>query len=72
MVWEQGSVVIVNLTHLSESEILKTPYWPNKGSAIYHIYELHLVSEHVWCDDYLVRSFYLKNLEVRKLTIEEG
>lgn len=66
MVWEQGSVVIVNLTHLSESEILKTPYWPNKGSAIYHIYELHLVSEHVWCDDYLVRSFYLKNLETQE------
>jgi receptor-type tyrosine-protein phosphatase N len=21
------------------------------------------VSEHIWCDDYLVRSFYLKNLK---------
>jgi protein tyrosine phosphatase len=24
---------------------------------------VHLVSEHVWCDDYLVRSFYLKNVK---------
>jgi len=24
---------------------------------------VHLVSEHIWCDDYLVRSFYLKNLK---------
>jgi len=21
------------------------------------------VSEHIWCEDYLVRSFYLKNLQ---------
>ncbi|CAG0923098.1 unnamed protein product, partial [Notodromas monacha] len=24
---------------------------------------VHLVSEHIWCEDYLVRSFYLKNLK---------
>ena len=24
-------------------------------------FKVHLVSEHVWCDDYLVRSVYLKN-----------
>ena len=24
-------------------------------------FQVHLVSEHVWCDDYLVRSLYLKN-----------
>ena len=23
--------------------------------------QVHLVSEHIWCDDYLVRSVYLKN-----------
>ena len=23
--------------------------------------QVHLVSEHVWCEDYLVRSLYLKN-----------
>ena len=26
--------------------------------------KVHLVSEHIWCEDYLVRSFYLKNLQV--------
>lgn len=26
--------------------------------------QIHLVSEHIWSDDYLVRSFYLKNLKV--------
>ena len=46
-------------------------YWPGEGSELYHIYEVHLVSEHIWCDDYLVRSFYLKNLrtgETRTVT----
>ncbi|KAK6023319.1 Protein-tyrosine phosphatase [Ostertagia ostertagi] len=27
-----------------------------------HFLKIHLVSEHIWSDDYLVRSFYLKNL----------
>ena len=64
MVWEQGSVVIVNLCKLTENDVSRHRYWPEEGSALYHIYEVHLVSEHVWCEDYLVRSFYLKNLEV--------
>lgn len=37
--------------------------WKFTGSEVYHIYEVHLVSEHIWCDDYLVRSFYLKNVK---------
>ncbi|XP_048479505.1 receptor-type tyrosine-protein phosphatase N2 isoform X3 [Plutella xylostella] len=62
LVWEQGSVVMVMLTRLTESgEQLCHRYWPEEGSELYHIYEVHLVSEHIWCDDYLVRSFYLKN-----------
>lgn len=24
---------------------------------------MNLVSEHIWCEDFLVRSFYLKNLQ---------
>ena len=64
MVWEQGSVVIVNMCKLTENDVSRHRYWPEEGSALYHIYEVHLVSEHVWCEDYLVRSFYLKNLEV--------
>ncbi|XP_052246751.1 receptor-type tyrosine-protein phosphatase N2-like isoform X2 [Dreissena polymorpha] len=64
MVWEQGSVVIVMLTKLTETGEAKCHrYWPEEGSDLYHIYEVHLVSEHIWCEDYLVRSFYLKNLQ---------
>ncbi|CAH0395282.1 unnamed protein product [Bemisia tabaci] len=64
MVWEQGCVVIVMLTRLIENEVVMSHrYWPEEGSELYHIYEVHLVSEHIWCDDYLVRSFYLKNLK---------
>jgi len=62
MVWEQGSVVIVMLSRLAENGYqLAQRYWPEEGSEQYHIFEVHLVSEHVWCDDYLVRSLYLKN-----------
>ncbi|XP_044732962.1 uncharacterized protein LOC123295616 isoform X2 [Chrysoperla carnea] len=64
MVWEQGSVVMVMLTRLTENgNAMCHRYWPEEGSEIYHIYEVHLVSEHIWCDDYLVRSFYLKNMK---------
>ncbi|KAG8240360.1 hypothetical protein J437_LFUL002501 [Ladona fulva] len=64
MVWEQGSVVMVMLTRLTEDGVVMSHrYWPEEGSELYHIYEVHLVSEHIWCDDYLVRSFYLKNLK---------
>ncbi|KAF7987372.1 hypothetical protein HCN44_003134 [Aphidius gifuensis] len=72
LVWEQGSVVIVMLTRLTEEgKAMCHRYWPEEGSELYHIYEVHLVSEHIWCDDYLVRSFYLKNLrtgETRTVT----
>lgn len=62
MVWEQGCVVIVMLTRLQDNGCqLCTRYWPEEGSEQYHIFEVHLVSEHVWCEDYLVRSVYLKN-----------
>jgi receptor-type tyrosine-protein phosphatase N len=64
MVWEQGSVVIVTLTRLADNGTpLCHRYWPEEGSELHHIYEVHLVSEHIWCDEYLVRSFYLKNLK---------
>lgn len=36
-----------------------------------HPGQVNLVSEHIWCEDFLVRSFYLKNVqsqETRTLT----
>ncbi|CRK93061.1 CLUMA_CG006471, isoform A [Clunio marinus] len=72
MVWEQGCVVLVTLCRLQEGgESSCARYWPEEGAEVYHIYEVHLVSEHIWTDDYLVRSFYLKNLrtgETRTVT----
>ncbi|GJQ80345.1 hypothetical protein Trydic_g12218 [Trypoxylus dichotomus] len=72
LIWEQGAVVIVMLSRLTEGDIAMCHrYWPEEGSEVYHIYEVHLVSEHIWCDDYLVRSFYLKNIrtgETRTVT----
>ena len=37
-----------------------------KKSAVTHLnfyYKVNLVSEHIWSDDYVVRSFYLKNIQ---------
>nr|CAB3263073.1 uncharacterized protein LOC100187431 [Phallusia mammillata] len=64
MIWEQKSVAIVMLTPVTEDGVSQCArYWPDEGSSIYNNYEIHLVSEHIWCEDYLVRSLYLKNLK---------
>uniref|UniRef100_A0A8C8SH62 Protein tyrosine phosphatase receptor type N n=1 Tax=Pelusios castaneus TaxID=367368 RepID=A0A8C8SH62_9SAUR len=72
MVWENGCTVIVMLSPLVEDGVKQCDrYWPDEGSSLYHIYEVNLVSEHIWCEDFLVRSFYLKNVqsqETRTLT----
>lgn len=54
-------------------------FWEVKLAGFEHIFDMltesltgtiieqvHLVSEHIWCDDYLVRSFYLKNLQTNE------
>ncbi|XP_024136017.1 receptor-type tyrosine-protein phosphatase N2 isoform X1 [Oryzias melastigma] len=67
MVWESGCVVVVMLTPLCENGVKQCHhYWPDEGSDVYHIYEVNLVSEHIWCEDFLVRSFYLKNLQTNE------
>ncbi|MCJ8731185.1 hypothetical protein PDJAM_G00196370 [Pangasius djambal] len=67
MVWESGCVVIVMLTPLAENGNKQChQYWPDEGSDLYHIYEVNLVSEHIWCEDFLVRSFYLKNVQTNE------
>ena len=53
MVWEQGSVVIVMLTKLTENGEAKCHrYWPDEGSDLYHIYE---VTPH----NNMIRTFYI-------------
>uniref|UniRef100_H2MN81 Protein tyrosine phosphatase receptor type Na n=1 Tax=Oryzias latipes TaxID=8090 RepID=H2MN81_ORYLA len=67
MVWENGCTVIVMMTALVEDgEKQCERYWPDEGSSLYHIYEVNLVSEHIWCKDFLVRSFYLKNVQTQE------
>ena len=34
-------------------------------SLLLHL-KVNLVSEHIWCEDFLVRSFYLKNLQTNE------
>jgi receptor-type tyrosine-protein phosphatase N len=44
MVWEQGSVVMVMLTRLTENgTAMCHRYWPEEGSELYHIYEVRNV-----------------------------
>ncbi|XP_053702954.1 receptor-type tyrosine-protein phosphatase-like N isoform X1 [Synchiropus splendidus] len=67
MVWENGCTVIVMMSALVEDgEKQCDRYWPDEGSSLYHIYEVNLVSEHIWCNDFLVRSFYLKNVQTQE------
>lgn len=41
MIWEQGSVVMVMLTRLTENgTTMCHRYWPEEGSELYHIYEV--------------------------------
>ncbi|KAJ1363786.1 hypothetical protein KIN20_023721 [Parelaphostrongylus tenuis] len=60
-IWQHGVCLIVNLSTMDEGKQEKS-YWPESGSEVHGPFEIHLVSEHIWSDDYLVRSFYLKNL----------
>lgn len=64
MIWEQGSTIIVMLTRLMENGCTSSArYWPEEGASAYGLYEVYLVSEHIWSDDYVVRSFFLKNIK---------
>uniref|UniRef100_A0A0N5A1R7 Protein-tyrosine-phosphatase n=1 Tax=Parastrongyloides trichosuri TaxID=131310 RepID=A0A0N5A1R7_PARTI len=72
MIWEKGVTILVNLTTKEDMTIGRCEkYWPDDGSKVYDNYEVHLVSEHIWSEDYMVRSFYLKNIitnETRTVT----
>lgn len=36
------------------------------GSRLSSCRQVNLVSEHIWCNDFLVRSFYLKNVQTQE------
>jgi protein tyrosine phosphatase len=62
-VWGEGTTLIVNLCSQQEKY---QRYWPDEGAQTYGKFEIHLVSEHIWSEDYMVRSFYLKNTETNE------
>lgn len=67
MVWEQSSLVVVSLCKPSEYGVMKcNQYWPSSGCEVYEKFEVNLVSEHLLCEDYLVRSFYLRNIRTNE------
>jgi len=67
LIWEQGVALIVNLSNQSDRKSEKCEkYWPDEGSKAYGTFEIHLVSEHIWSEDYVVRSLYLKNLNTNE------
>ncbi|KAF6035477.1 PTPRN2 [Bugula neritina] len=68
MVWEQDCTSIVMLTSLAEeNKTVCYQYWPSDGREVYgKNFEVMLVSEHSWCETYLVRNMYLKNLSTNQ------
>jgi len=74
MVWEQGVALVVNLANSGDYKKYErlVKYWPEESSKVYGTYEIHLVSEHIWSEDYVIRSLYVKNLstnETRTVTM---
>lgn len=75
MLWQCCANTVVNLTKLKSSDgttELCSQYWPTEGSRLFNRFEVHLVSEHIWCESFVVRNFYLKNLaagEARTVTM---
>lgn len=60
MVWEQGSVVMVMLTRLTENgTAMCHRYWPEEGSELYHIYEVRNLVSLVY-SQLLRQDFFLK------------
>lgn len=40
--------------------------WLDTTESFFLYLQVNLVSEHIWCEDFLVRSFYLKNLQTNE------
>ena len=69
MVWQENANVIVMLSPLDDNGKAKpktTAYWPDEGMIKVENMEIHLVSEHIWNDNFVIRSLYLKNLKFGK------
>lgn len=72
MIWELGIQEIINLCEphefLGEKAIY---YWPVHGYKQFDIFQVQLVSEFFWSEDFVIRSIYMKNIvtnETRTVT----
>lgn len=67
MVWEQSIGVIVMLTTLTDMGLLQCyQYWPSGGVATYSKFQVRLVSEHPHSEDYIIRSFVVRNTKAEE------
>lgn len=67
MIWQESASVVVMLNPLIENgRVATVRYWPDEGSLKIDGFEIHLVSEHVWSDHFLVRTLYIRNVKTGK------
>ncbi|KAK2494436.1 hypothetical protein MC885_015131 [Smutsia gigantea] len=64
----------INASPIMDHDPRSPAYIATQGplpTTVADFWQVNLVSEHIWCEDFLVRSFYLKNLrtsETRTVT----
>lgn len=51
---------------LNKRSVFNTPFPVCWFDIWLFVYQVNLVSEHIWCKDFLVRSFYLKNVQTQE------
>jgi len=64
LIWQHNITCIVLLTPLSENSTEKCAmYWPCESTMTFGCFEVHLISEHILSEDYVVRSLFVRNTE---------
>jgi len=64
MIWESQRTALILLSPLQEDGMPQSArFWPNEGAELHGGIEVNLVTEHVWCREFLVRSLYLRHIE---------
>ncbi|CAG5107451.1 Oidioi.mRNA.OKI2018_I69.chr1.g3328.t1.cds [Oikopleura dioica] len=64
MIWESERTALILLSPLQEDGMPQSArFWPNEGAELHGGIEVNLVTEHVWCREFLVRSLYLRQIE---------
>ncbi|KAM3605357.1 uncharacterized protein V6R79_024416 [Siganus canaliculatus] len=65
----QGNSDYINASPIMDHDPRNPAYIATQGplpSTVADFWQVNLVSEHIWCDDFLVRSFYLKNMQTNE------